>query len=125
MSLVMSPAEREAFLAETHVAIVSIAEAGRGPLAIPVWYRTEAEWRRPFTTGSSHTRLELEHCEVVRLGDPLWEQSRGEDPSAYARAVAAALRVSFGPSLLASVPATERADLSRRLFDEVRKCHAR
>jgi hypothetical protein len=87
-------------------------------LAIPVWYRTEAEWRRPFTTGSSHTRLQLEHCELVRLGDPLWEQSRKGDPSAYARAVAAAVRVSFGPSLLASVPATQRPELSRRLFDE-------
>jgi hypothetical protein len=26
--------------------------------------------------------------------------------------------VSFGPSLLASVPATQRAELTRRLFDE-------
>ena len=38
MSLVMSRAEREAFLAGTHVAIVSVAEDGRGPLAVPVWY---------------------------------------------------------------------------------------
>ena len=35
MPLAMSPAEREAFLAETHVGIVSIAEEGRGPLAVP------------------------------------------------------------------------------------------
>jgi hypothetical protein len=39
MSLAMSRAEREAFLAGTHVAIVSIAEEGRGPLAVPIWYR--------------------------------------------------------------------------------------
>jgi PPOX class probable F420-dependent enzyme len=39
MSLAMSRAEREAFLADTHVGIVSIAEEGRGPLAVPVWYR--------------------------------------------------------------------------------------
>jgi nitroimidazol reductase NimA-like FMN-containing flavoprotein (pyridoxamine 5'-phosphate oxidase superfamily) len=39
MSLAMSRAGREAFLADTHVAVISIAEAGRGPLTIPVWYR--------------------------------------------------------------------------------------
>ena len=39
MSLAMSRAEREAFLAATRVGIVSIAEEGRGPLAVPVWYQ--------------------------------------------------------------------------------------
>jgi nitroimidazol reductase NimA-like FMN-containing flavoprotein (pyridoxamine 5'-phosphate oxidase superfamily) len=34
----MSRAEREAFLQETRVGILSIAEPGRGPLAVPVWY---------------------------------------------------------------------------------------
>ena len=39
MSLAMTPAEREAFLAEVHVAVVTVAgEEGRGPLAIPLWY---------------------------------------------------------------------------------------
>lgn len=34
----MTRAEREAFLAEARVAILAIAEPGRGPLAVPVWY---------------------------------------------------------------------------------------
>ena len=38
MSLAMSPAEREAFLADVHVAVVSIPEPGRGGLVIPIWY---------------------------------------------------------------------------------------
>ena len=38
MSLAMSKQERERFLMTPRVAIVSIAEAGRGPLAVPVWY---------------------------------------------------------------------------------------
>ena len=39
MSLAMSKAERDAFLADTRVAIISIADAsGRGPLTVPVWY---------------------------------------------------------------------------------------
>lgn len=39
MSLSMSRAEREEFLAGVHVGVLSVAEGpGRGPLAIPVWY---------------------------------------------------------------------------------------
>jgi PPOX class probable F420-dependent enzyme len=38
MSLTMSKPEREAFLQETRVGILSIGEEGRGPLAVPVWY---------------------------------------------------------------------------------------
>ena len=34
----MTRAEREAFLAALHVGIISIAETGRGPLAVPIWY---------------------------------------------------------------------------------------
>jgi hypothetical protein len=39
MSLAMTPTEREAFLAEVHVAVVTVADDNsRGPLAIPLWY---------------------------------------------------------------------------------------
>jgi len=38
MSLAMSVAEREAFLAEVHVAVISIPEPGRGGLTLPIWY---------------------------------------------------------------------------------------
>jgi nitroimidazol reductase NimA-like FMN-containing flavoprotein (pyridoxamine 5'-phosphate oxidase superfamily) len=41
MTLGMTRAEREAFLAGTHVAIVSVADGVRGPLTVPVWYRYE------------------------------------------------------------------------------------
>ena len=34
----MSRAEREAFLAALHVGAISVAEPGRGPLAVPIWY---------------------------------------------------------------------------------------
>ena len=39
MKLSMTRAEREAFLAATHIGIFAVAEAGRGPCAVPVWYR--------------------------------------------------------------------------------------
>lgn len=38
MSLFMTKRERETFLADVHVGIISIAEQGRGPLTVPVWY---------------------------------------------------------------------------------------
>ena len=39
--LTMTRAEREAFLADTHVAMLAIDEPGRGPFLMPVWYRYE------------------------------------------------------------------------------------
>jgi PPOX class probable F420-dependent enzyme len=59
MSLAMSRAEREAFLAATHVGIVSIAEAGRGPLSVPVWYRYEPGGEVRFATGDASRKAEL------------------------------------------------------------------
>ncbi len=41
MSLAMTKEEREAFLADLHVGVISIAEEGRGPLTVPVWYSYE------------------------------------------------------------------------------------
>ena len=37
MSLIMTQREREAFLAEVHVGIISIADKDRGPLTVPIW----------------------------------------------------------------------------------------
>jgi PPOX class probable F420-dependent enzyme len=59
MSLVMSRAEREAFLAETHVGIVSIHEEGRGPLSVPVWYRYEPGGEVRFATGDTSRKARL------------------------------------------------------------------
>ena len=41
MSLTMTKQEREAFLADLHVGVISIEEAGRGPLTVPIWYDYE------------------------------------------------------------------------------------
>ena len=38
MSLAMKKEEREAFLADIHVAVMSVAEDGHGPLVVPIWY---------------------------------------------------------------------------------------
>lgn len=58
-SLSMTRAERDAFLADTHVAMLAIAEDGRGPFLVPVWY-----WYRPggevhVVTGGGSRKLGL------------------------------------------------------------------
>ncbi len=42
MSLAMTKEEREAFLADVHMAVISVAEHGHGPLVVPIWYSYEA-----------------------------------------------------------------------------------
>ena len=38
MSSTMTNTERERFLADVRVGMISIAEEGRGPLTVPIWY---------------------------------------------------------------------------------------
>ena len=51
MSLFMTKQEREAFLADVHVGVISIAEVGRGPLTVPIWYNYEAGGEIRIMTG--------------------------------------------------------------------------
>ena len=58
-SLTMSRSEREAFLAETHVGMVAVAESGRGPLTVPVWYRYAPGDEVCFVTGANSRKAKL------------------------------------------------------------------
>ncbi|MDX1649774.1 MAG: pyridoxamine 5'-phosphate oxidase family protein [Myxococcota bacterium] len=57
--LAMTREEREAFLADVHVGVLSVAEDGRGPLAAPIWYAYEpgGELRVITERGSRKGRL--------------------------------------------------------------------
>src|SRR6185436_14818190 len=55
----MSKSEREAFLAETRVAVISIGEGGRGPLTVPVWYHYEPGGVVRFITGGESKKARL------------------------------------------------------------------
>ncbi|MBI4590321.1 MAG: pyridoxamine 5'-phosphate oxidase family protein [Candidatus Rokubacteria bacterium] len=59
MSFAMNKAQREAFLAETRVGIVSVAESGRGPLTVPVWFSYEAGGPLRFVTGGGSRKAAL------------------------------------------------------------------
>ena len=59
-ALSMTREERERFLAETHVGIVSVADdAGRAPLAVPVWYRYDLGGAVHFVTGGNSRKAVL------------------------------------------------------------------
>jgi len=68
MSLVMSKAEREAFLSEIHVAIISIPEPGRGPLTVPVWYAYDTSGElRVWTGGNSRKAILLQQAKRISI----------------------------------------------------------
>lgn len=66
METKMSIDERQAFLSETRVGIISISEEGRGPLAVPVWYNYQPGGDLCIWTGVNTRRYKLLH-EVKRI----------------------------------------------------------
>ena len=68
MSLAMTKQEREGFLADLHVGIISITEEGRGPLTVPIWYLYEPGGEVRVTTArTSRKALLLKRVERFSL----------------------------------------------------------
>jgi nitroimidazol reductase NimA-like FMN-containing flavoprotein (pyridoxamine 5'-phosphate oxidase superfamily) len=59
MSLAMTRQEREAFLADVHVGIISILDEGRGPLTVPIWYAYDAGGELRVVTGRASRKGRL------------------------------------------------------------------
>jgi nitroimidazol reductase NimA-like FMN-containing flavoprotein (pyridoxamine 5'-phosphate oxidase superfamily) len=59
MTTKMTTDERQAFLAEARVAIISIPEEGRGPLAVPVWYNYQPGGDALIWTGAGTRKGQL------------------------------------------------------------------
>ena len=59
MSLTMTKEERESFLADVHVGVISVAEDGHGPLAVPVWYSYEPGGEVRIITGRTSRKGKL------------------------------------------------------------------
>ncbi|MGD9935068.1 MAG: pyridoxamine 5'-phosphate oxidase family protein [Dehalococcoidia bacterium] len=55
----MSKSEREAFLADLHVGVLSVADGTRGPLTVPVWYIYEPGGDLWFSTGRESEKARL------------------------------------------------------------------
>ena len=68
MSLVMNEAERDTFLSEVHVAIISIPEPDRGPFSVPVWYTYETGGEfRVWTGGNSRKAILLREASRISI----------------------------------------------------------
>ncbi len=59
MTLAMTTQERETYLADVHVGIISIPEDGRGPLTVPVWYAYEPGGELRVVTGRASRKGRL------------------------------------------------------------------
>ena len=55
----MSEAEREAFLADVHVGVLSVERPERGPLTIPIWYDYEPGGEVKILTGPDTLKARL------------------------------------------------------------------
>ncbi len=55
----MTKQERESFLADLHVGIISVAEDGRGPLTVPIWYSYEPGGEVRVVTGGTSRKAQL------------------------------------------------------------------
>lgn len=78
MSLAMTPEEREAFLADLHVGVISIEQAGEPPLTVPIWYDYEPG------TGvwviTANTSLKAKH---LKAAGRFTLVAQSEEPPAY------------------------------------------
>ena len=83
MSLAMTVQEREAYLADVHVAIVSVADdSGLAPLAVPIWYDY-----RPGEEISLITARDSRKTALIRAaGRVTVAVQNGEPPYRYASA---------------------------------------
>jgi PPOX class probable F420-dependent enzyme len=59
MSFSMTKGEREAFLAAVHVGVLSVADPGRGPLTVPMWYSYEPGGDVIVLTGGTSQKARL------------------------------------------------------------------
>jgi hypothetical protein len=59
VSLAMTKQERETFLADLHVGIISIPEEGRGPLTVPIWYLYEPGGELRVVTARTSRKAQL------------------------------------------------------------------
>jgi pyridoxamine 5'-phosphate oxidase-like protein len=57
--LAMSTKERQTFLSDLHVGVISIPEEGRGPFTVPVWYAYEAGRELRVVTGRTSRKGRL------------------------------------------------------------------
>lgn len=90
MSLEMTVDEREAFLADLHVGIISISDGAKGPLALPIWYSYEPGGELRIITDERSKKAKLltaagRFSLCAQTEDPPYKYVSVEGPIAAAR----------------------------------------
>ena len=78
MSLAMTKEERETFLADLHVGIISIPEEGRGPLTVPIWYLYEPYEEMVRVVRPARTARDI-MLEAFQIPDSIWTVEEDHD----------------------------------------------
>jgi PPOX class probable F420-dependent enzyme len=103
MSVNMSLAERQAFLADVHVGVLTVvAEEGRGPLATPVWYSYRPGGLVSVTTGGTSRKARA----VAAVGRFSLCAQDEAPPYKYVTVE--------GPAVIEAADLTERLAIARR-----------
>ena len=80
MSLAMTKKEREAFLADLHVGVISIEQAGSPPLTVPIWYDYQPGAGRPGDHGGPFSKGKAPFGRRGALA--WWPRARSRPPTA-------------------------------------------
>ena len=129
----MTIAEREAFLAGVHVGVLAVADAGRAPLTVPVWYSYEPGGLVSIITGRASrksVRIEAEQrlslCvqtetapyQYVSVEGPVVQVDPTVDPAERKALAYRYLGPEFGDLYLAATEADAAEDLVVRMHPE-------
>jgi PPOX class probable F420-dependent enzyme len=99
----MTQAEREAFLADVHVGVLSVADpGGRGPLTVPVWYSYQPGGPVSVATASSSRKTA-----AIRAAGRFSLCAQDERPPYKYVTVE-------GPAVIEAASVAERTELARR-----------
>jgi nitroimidazol reductase NimA-like FMN-containing flavoprotein (pyridoxamine 5'-phosphate oxidase superfamily) len=129
----MTPSEREAFLAEPHVGVLSVTQLGRAPLTVPVWYSYEPGGLVTVLTGRSSRKCELLELEqrlslcaqtetapyqYVSVEGPVVRVDTGVDPAERKAMAYRYLGPEFGDLYLAATEADAADNVAVRMRPE-------
>ena len=102
----MTPAEREAFLADVHVGVLSVADGDDAPLTVPIWYAYE-----PGGAITVHTAADSRKTELLRAAGRATLVAQTEDlPYRYVSV--------RGPVVIEEADEAERAAMARRYLGD-------
>jgi len=110
----LSAHERQAFLAEPHIGVLSVAgESGQPPLAMPLWYGYQPGGMLSFFTGTQGRKARKTEL-IQRAGVVSLLVQREEPPYKYVAVEGIVVTIDKPPSFAATCPRKPREPSSRQ-----------